>query len=148
MNISNKKVMAAKVLNVGVSRVRIDPNSLERVADAITRDDIRNLIKEGIIWAERAKGVSKGRIRKKRAQKKKRGRGSGSRKGSIGARLPRKRLWVTKVRAMRSYLKKAREKGDITSDVFKKIYLQIKGGQIRSIKHLKEQISLLSRSGR
>lgn len=139
--------MAAKVLNVGVNRVRIDHKNLERVADAITRDDIRELIKEGIIWAERPKGVSRGRVRKKKAQKKKRGRGSGSKKGAIGARLPRKRLWVTKVRAMRSYLKRAREKGDITSDVFKKIYLQIKGGQIRSIKHLKEQISLLGRSG-
>ncbi|MEM3437185.1 MAG: 50S ribosomal protein L19e [Nitrososphaerales archaeon] len=148
MNVSNKKAMAAKVLNVGISRVRIDPNNLERVADAITRDDIRNLIKEGIIWVEPAKGVSRGRAKKKKVQKKKRGRGSGSKKGAIGARLPRKRLWVTKVRAMRSYLKKAKEKGDITSDMFNKIYLQIKGGQIRSIKHLKEQISLLSRSGR
>lgn len=148
MNISNKKVMAAKVLGVGVNRVRIDPNNLERVADAITRDDIRALIKEGIIWAEPAKGVSRGRIRKKKAQKKKRGRGSGSKKGSIGARLPRKRLWVTKVRAMRRYLKKAKEKGDITNDVFNKLYLQIKGGQIRSVKHLKEQMSLLGRSVR
>lgn len=139
--------MAAKVLNVGMNRVRIDPNNLERIADAITRDDIRALIREGIIWAEPVKGISRGRIRKKRGLKKKRGRGSGSKKGSIGARLPRKRLWVTKVRSMRNHLKKAREKGDVTSDVFDKLYLQIKGGQIRSIKHLKEQISSLSRSG-
>jgi len=138
--------MAAKVLDVGVNRVRIDPENLERIADAITRDDIRALIREGIIWAESVKGISRGRIRRKRALKKKRGRGSGSKKGAIGARLPRKRLWVTKVRAMRSHLKKVREKGDITSDVFDKLYLQIKGGQIRSMKHLKEQISLLSRS--
>jgi len=146
LNLSNKKEMAAKVLNVGSNRVKIDPENLERIADAITRDDIRALIREGIIWAEPVKGTSRGRIRRKRALKKKRGRGSGSKKGSIGARLPRKRLWVTKVRAMRSHLKKAREKGDITSDVFDKLYLQIKGGQIRSMKHLKEQISLLSRS--
>jgi len=138
--------MAAKVLDVGVNRVRIDPENLERIADAITRDDIRALIREGIIWAESVKGISRGRIRRKRALKKKRGRGSGSKKGAIGARLPRKRLWVTKVRAMRSHLKKVREKGDITSDVFDKLYLQIKGGQIRSMRRLKEQISLLSRS--
>ncbi len=146
MNISNKKAMAAKVLNVGVNRVRIDPDGLERISDAITRDDIRALIREGIIWAEPVKGISRGRIRRKMALKKKRGRGSGSKKGSRGARLPRKRLWVIKVRAMRNHLKKARERGDITGDVFDKLYLQIKGGQIRSIKHLKEQMSLLGRS--
>lgn len=146
MNLSNKKEMAAKVLNVGVNRVRMDPDNPERIADAITRDDIRALIREGIIWAELIKGTSRGRTRRKKALKKKRGRGSGSKKGSSGARLPRKRLWVTKVRSMRNHLKKNRERGDITSDVFGKLYLQVKGGQIRSIRHLKEQISLLSRS--
>lgn len=145
LNLSNKKEMAAKVLRVGVNRVRIDPDNLERLADAITRDDIRALIREGMIWAEPVKGTSRGRTRKNRALKKKRGRGSGSKKGSSGARLPGKRLWVTKVRSMRNHLKKARERGDVTSDVFDKLYLQIKGGQIRSIRHLKEQISLLSR---
>ncbi len=146
MNLGNKKQMAAKVLNAGVNRVRIDPNNLERMSDAITRDDIRTLIREGMVWAEPVKGISRGRIRKKKAQKKKRGRGSGSKEGPSRARLPRKRLWVTKVRSMRNHLKKARERGDLTSDVFGKLYLQIKGGQIRSIRHLKEQISLLSRS--
>jgi len=146
LNLSNKKEMAAKVLNVGVNRVRMDPDNPERIADAITRDDIRALIREGIIWAELIKGTSRGRTRRKKALKKKRGRGSGSKKGSSGARLPRKRLWVTKVRSMRNHLKKNRERGDITSDVFGKLYLQVKGGQIRSIRHLKEQISLLSRS--
>ncbi|MCP8315369.1 MAG: 50S ribosomal protein L19e, partial [archaeon] len=62
--------MAAKVLNVGLNRVRIDPENLERIADAITREDIRALIREGVIWAEPVKGISRGRIRRKRALKK------------------------------------------------------------------------------
>ncbi|MGQ9718715.1 MAG: 50S ribosomal protein L19e [Nitrososphaerales archaeon] len=143
MNISNKKAMAAKVLNVGLNRVRIDPKSIERVSDAITRDDIRALIREGTIWAEPIKGQSRGRTRIRKASK--RGRGSGSRKGPIGARSPRKALWVKRVRARRSHLKKAREKGDVTGEVFDRLYLQIKGGQIKSLRHLKEQISSLGR---
>ncbi|MCP8312226.1 MAG: 50S ribosomal protein L19e [Candidatus Methylarchaceae archaeon HK02M1] len=142
---SNKKVMAAKVLKVGVNKVRIDPGNLERVVDAITKDDIRALIREGAIWAEHIKGISRGRTRTRRASKKKRGRGSGSKKGASGARTPKKRLWVTKVRAIRNRLKKARERGDITGEVFNKLYLQIKGGQIKSVRHLEEQISLMSR---
>jgi len=137
--------MAAKVLQVGVNRVRIDPKNLERVVDAITKDDVRALIREGAIWIEPIKGTSRGRTRVRRASKKKRGRGSGSKKGASGARSPKKRLWVTKVRALRNHLKKAKEKGDITSEVFNKLYLQIKGDQIKSVKHLKEHISELSR---
>ncbi|MCP8310230.1 MAG: 50S ribosomal protein L19e [Candidatus Methylarchaceae archaeon HK01M] len=137
--------MAAKVLKVGVNKVRIDPGNLERVVDAITKDDIRALIREGAIWAEHIKGISRGRTRTRRASKKKRGRGSGSKKGASGARTPKKRLWVTKVRAIRNRLKKARERGDITGEVFNKLYLQIKGGQIKSVRHLEEQISLMSR---
>ncbi|MCP8305689.1 MAG: 50S ribosomal protein L19e [archaeon] len=142
---SNKKVMAAKVLKVGMNKVRIDPGNLERVVDAITKDDIRALIREGAIWVEPVKGISRGRTRTRRASKKKRGRGSGSKKGASGARTPKKRSWVTKVRAIRNRLKKARERGDITGEVFDKLYLQIKGGQIKSVRHLEEQISLMSR---
>lgn len=145
MNLSNKKVMAAKVLKVGMNKVRIDPGNLERVVDAITKDDIRALIREGAIWVEPVKGISRGRTRTRRASKKKRGRGSGSKKGASGARTPKKRSWVTKVRAIRNRLKKARERGDITGEVFDKLYLQIKGGQIKSVRHLEEQISLMSR---
>ncbi len=145
MNLSNKKVMAAKVLKVGVNRVRIDPENLDRVVDAITKDDIRALIREGTIWTEPIKGISRGRTRKRRASRKKRGRGSGSKKGTSGARSPKKRLWINKVRATRNHLKKARERGDITGEVFKKLYSQIKGGQIKSVRHLKDEISLSRR---
>ena len=138
--------MAAKVLKVGTNKVRLNPENQERIVDAITKDDIRALIREGLIWAEPKKGASRGRTRIRSSIKKKRGRGSGSKKGSSGARCPKKRLWITKVRATRNYLKKARERGDVNSESFNKLYLQIKGGQIKSVKHLKDHISLLGRS--
>ncbi|MEM4298399.1 MAG: 50S ribosomal protein L19e, partial [Nitrososphaerota archaeon] len=74
--------MAAEILKVGVSRVRMDPESSDRIQDAITKDAIRTLIKEGVIWAVPAKGVSRGRWRQKRGKR----RGRGSIKGAAGAR--------------------------------------------------------------
>ncbi|MFN3621641.1 MAG: 50S ribosomal protein L19e, partial [Nitrososphaerales archaeon] len=59
MDLSAKKKLAADILKVGVSRVRLDPNEAEAIADAITRASIRNLIKRGVIWVEPIKGVSR-----------------------------------------------------------------------------------------
>ena len=49
MNLSAQKRMAAEILKCGQNRVYIDPYLIEEVKMAITREDIRNLIKEGII---------------------------------------------------------------------------------------------------
>jgi large subunit ribosomal protein L19e len=137
MNLSAKKRLAAEVLKVGVSRVRFDPNAAEEIADAITRASIRALIKKGVIWAEPKKGVSRGRHR---AKKKKAKRGPGSKKGAKTARMGKKELWVTRVRALRRRLKLLRDRGVITGKVFDQLYRQIKGGQVRSIRHLNELV--------
>ncbi|MEM3652518.1 MAG: 50S ribosomal protein L19e, partial [Nitrososphaerales archaeon] len=126
MDLSAKKRLAADILKVGVSRVRLDPNEADAIADAITRASIRNLIKRGVIWAEPAKGVSRGRHRLTKDRKSK--RGAGSKKGAKGARMGKKEHWVTRVRALRRRLKLLRDRGVITGKVFDELYLQIKGG--------------------
>lgn len=141
MDLSAKKRMAAEILKVGVSRVRLDPSSAEKIRDAITRDAIRSLIKEGVIWAEPAKGISRGRWRQKRGKRK----GRGSIKGAAGARMGKKERWVKKVRALRSHLKMLKDRGEITSETFNYLYRQVKGGQIRSVRHLKEVVKQLAR---
>lgn len=138
MDLSAKKQMAAKILGVGVSRVRIDPNEAERVADAITNDQIRQLIKDGVIWVEPAKGISKARHRARRAKQKRRGRGPGSKEGAAGARRGKKEQWVTKVRALRWRLKVMRDRGEIDQRVYRELYRQVKGGAVRSVAHLRE----------
>lgn len=41
--------IAAELLKCGENRVWIDPEKVDEVASAITREDIRRLIKEGVI---------------------------------------------------------------------------------------------------
>lgn len=146
MNLRNKKRMAAEILKVGVRRVRIDPTSMDQLEDAITRDNIRALIHEGIIWVEPSRGISRGRARVRAISRKKRGRGSGSKKGSSGSRQARKTVWVNRVRAMRKYLKMVKDRGDITGEAYKRLYRQVRGGQMRSLRHLKEQVKQLTQA--
>lgn len=144
MDLSAKKRLAADILKVGVSRVRLDPDRADEIEDAITRASIRNLIKRGVIWAEPAKGVSRGRHRLAKGKKKK--RGAGSKKGAKTARMGKKERWVTRVRALRRRLKLLRDRGVITGKTFDQLYLKIKGGQVRSLRHLDEIVKELSKS--
>ncbi len=71
MNLKNQKRVAALILKCGETRVWIDPNRLEDASDAITRADIRTLIASGTITAVQKKGVSRGRAKYVKAQKRK-----------------------------------------------------------------------------
>jgi large subunit ribosomal protein L19e len=49
MNLKNKKELAAKVLKVGVNRISINYERRNELKEAITRQDIKELEKEGVI---------------------------------------------------------------------------------------------------
>lgn len=131
MDVSMQKRLAADILKVGISRVRIKPEELDRVADAITRDDVRVLIEEGAIYSVKKRGISKGREKKRR-------KGPGSRKGSKGARASKKELWMRKVRKLRWVIKVMKDKGEIDTKTYRRLRLWVKGGQVRSVRHLRE----------
>lgn len=135
MNLRSKRRLAASVLGVGQDRVIFDDEYSDLIQDAITRSTIRGLIGFGAIRAAPEHGVSRGRFRE-RSRKLKRGRGAGSTEGSAGARNPRKGAWIIKVRALRWRLKVARERKEITSAAYWRLYGQVKGGQVRGVKHL------------
>lgn len=130
--------MAAEVLDVGESRVWIDPDNLEDVEGAITKQDIRNLIEAGTIQKKEKKGVSRGRARERDAQKKKgRHSGHGSRQGTKGARKSDKEEWKEKIRALRKELKRMRdEEEEISSSEYRKLYDMASGGFFRNKKHM------------
>ena len=142
MDLKNQKRMAAEILKCGHTRVWIDPNRIEDIADAITRADIRTAIESGTIRAKPQKGISRGRARYMAAQKAKgRRRGQGSRKGAQGARTPRKRRWIQTIRPIRVELAQLRDEGKITKKVYREFYMKAKGGMFKSrnnlIMHLK-----------
>ncbi len=141
MNLANQKRIAAEVLKCGVNRVWIDPNRMDEVVDAITRNDIRVLITLGAIKAKQKKGISRGRINYKYMQKKKgKRKGHGSRKGAKYARNPRKERWISTIRPIRQQLRVWRDEGRIDRRTYRRLYLQAKGGVFRSKAHLEAHV--------
>ena len=143
MNLRAKRRMAAEVLGVGETRVWIDPEYLDVVAEAITREEIRRLVHEGIIRAKPEKGVSRARARRIRAQKRKgRRRGPGSRSGAKGAIMPKKRRWIIRIRALRKRLRHLRDKRAITVRVYRTLYRMASGGAFKSVADLERYITV------
>lgn len=136
-DLKSQKRMAADILDVGENRVWIDPDHIEKVQEAITRKDIRNLIEGGTIQKRDKKGTSQGRSREvKNQKKKKRRKGTGSRKGKKTARKDDKQEWMEKVRALRKRVKEMRDEEEINSKQYRKLYSKISGGYFRDLNHL------------
>ncbi|AKG92277.1 Ribosomal protein L19E [Geoglobus ahangari] len=139
MNLKFQREMAAKILECGVNRVWLDPNALDEIASAATKDDVRELIERGLIKRKPVKGISRARINKRKAQRRKgRRRGHGRRKGRATARMPRKRQWIMRIRALRKRLRKLKEEGVIDSRTYRMLYRKAKGGEFRSVAHLNQ----------
>ncbi len=139
MNLSMVRRLAAEVLGVGEGRIYIDPSRIDEAASAITKDDVRKLIEEGVISAKPIKGTSRVRARL-RCLKRRRGlrKGEGSKKGSK-ANMD-KRLWIARVRALRKLLKYLRDRRIIDRKTYRKLYRMVKGGVFHSKAHLKTYI--------
>lgn len=137
-DLSLQKRIAADVLKATPKRVRFDPARLNDVKAAITKEDIRTLVMDGIITAVPIRGVSRVRARHIANQRSKGLRkGPGSREGKATARNPSKDAWMTKVRAQRNFLKELKDKGIITNTTYRHLYLKSKGGFFRSVRHIK-----------
>lgn len=140
-DLRNQRRMAASILKCGKNRVWMDQDRLDEIAQAVTKDDIRVLIKGNAIQTRQKKGISKGRKRYTMNQKRKgRRRGHGSRKGAKYARFPRKKRWIKTIRPLRSLLRELRENGSITPTVYRRYYMKAKGGEFRSRRHLKSHL--------
>jgi len=135
LNLKSKRRLAASVLGVGADRIIFNDEYSDLIQDAITRSTIRGLVGFGAITVAPEKGISRGRFRA-RSKKLKRGRSSGSTEGTAHARNPRKDQWISKVRALRWRLKVAKERKDISPEAYRRLYKQVKGGQVRGVKHL------------
>ncbi|TAL46674.1 50S ribosomal protein L19e [archaeon] len=126
---SFQKRLAAKVMGVGVSKVWLDPVKMKDVEKAITRIDIKKLLKQGAI----KKIPDKIPMPKKKRTR----HGEGSRKGSPYARVTKKQRWVHTVRPMRRMLVELKDSEKIDHSTYRKMRMLVKGGMFRSRSHLK-----------
>ncbi|MBI4177404.1 MAG: 50S ribosomal protein L19e [Candidatus Aenigmarchaeota archaeon] len=139
MNTSIQRRIASKVLKCGSNRVWMDPQKLKDISEAITREDVRRLIKSGAIQKAAEEAPSRMGIRL-RAIKKKKGRrsGHGSRKGTFESRIgnTKKLRWIKTIRPQRQMLGELKATGAIDNETYKTLYKLSKGGVFRSRKHL------------
>ncbi len=138
MNLSLQKRLAADVLKCSPKRVVFDSEHLSDISEAITKNDIRDLIKQGLILKLQKKGVSRGRARIVHIQKKKgRRSGQGSRKGKHSARIGgSKKAWILKVRSQRKSVFQLKDEESLDLDIYHKLYRMVKGGFFRSRRHI------------
>lgn len=137
-DLSLQKRLAAEILGVGESRIWIDPERIDEVADAITKNEIRGFIKSGVIRVKPVHKNSRERWRKRHKQEKKgRRRGYGKRKGRKTARKDRKEDWMNRIRKIRRYLRYLRDHGIIDRRTYRRLYMLAKGGTFHSLASLK-----------
>jgi len=131
----SQKMMAMRIMKCGITRVWIDPERISDVEEAITAEDIRGLIKDGVISAKQKKGNSNFRLKKITAQKKKgRRRGRGSRKGNVAGQ--KKRAWMSRIRAIRKLLVELKTEKRIEGKTYRLMYRKSKSGLFRSRSHV------------
>lgn len=141
MAMNSVRRIASGILGVGESKIRFKPDSLSKISEALTREDIRALIKDGSIIALQKRGVSRVRGMAKRNQARKGRRfGAGSKKGTSSSRKGSKEAWMEKVRAQRRHLFSLLESGKISRVAFRKTYRMVKGNAFKGVKMLETHL--------
>jgi large subunit ribosomal protein L19e len=139
--LSSQRRLAAKIMKVGQNRVWINPERMDDVEGAITREEVKKLIHEKVITSSPEKGVS--RARAKTIQEKKRmGRrkGWGSRTGAGHAKISKKEAWMSKIRSMRKKLRELKANRVITEATYRKLYMIAGSGKFKSIAELERYL--------
>jgi large subunit ribosomal protein L19e len=130
MNLSRKKELASKVLNVGKNRIVFMEESLSEIKEAITRQDIIDLNKSGAIQIKEVSG------RKKIVKRKHR-----RRTGKIKKKVKnRKQEYVIITRKLRKFAKHLLKTSSIDKEEYRETRKQIRSRKFKSKRHLKEHL--------
>lgn len=136
-DLSAQRRLAADVLDVGKNRVWFDPNEQGEIAEAITREQIEELVELEIIQAKDKDGNSRGRARERNAKRAAGHRkGPGTRKGTAGARSDSSDEWKNGIRAQRQQLRELRDDGELTPTQYRELYRKASGGEFRSVRYM------------
>ena len=130
MNLLNKKRLAANTLGVGLDRIKFNTERTNEIKEAITRQDILDLVKSRAIEIKEIKGRRTHYIHRRR-------RGYGKIKKKV---KQRKQNYVNLTRKLRSYINELKKQGRITKEQYYDIRKKIKASIYKSKSHLKSLI--------
>ena len=133
-NLTNQRRLASRIMKVGKNRVWINPQNIEDVESAITREEVRRLVHEKVIAATPIQGVSRGRAKAVQAQKRRgRRKGPGSKSGTPRSVITKKEAWMTKIRSLRRKLRELKADRTITESNYRELYMIAGSGRFASI---------------
>jgi large subunit ribosomal protein L19e len=140
-DLKGQRRLASQILKIGQNRVWINPERMDDVEGAITREEIRKLIHEKIIVSLPVKGVSRSRAKTIRG-KKKLGRrsGPGSVTGAGYAKVTKKEAWMIKIRSLRRKLRELKASRVITEATYTQYYRMAGSGRFNSIAELERNL--------
>jgi len=140
-NLSGQRRLAAQILKVGQNRIWIDPERMDDVESAITREEVKKLVHEKVIVSLPQKGVSRSRA-KSVQEKKRRGRrkGQGSFTGSGQAKVSKKDAWMLKIRSLRKKLRELKASRVITETTYRQLYKMASSGRFASVAELERYL--------
>jgi large subunit ribosomal protein L19e len=130
MKLKKKKELARKTLKCGKGRVIFLKPRLEEIKEAITKEDVRDLQKDGAIVIKNQKGRRKVKVKKRK-------KGIGKIKKKVNVR---KRDYVILTRKLRKYVAELKKQKKISKEEAKELREKIRNKMFRSQAHLKEQI--------
>ncbi len=133
MQLNKKKELAARTLGVGKERVTFNLNRLAEIKEAITKQDIRDLLQSRAIIVKEIHG-------RKKVEKRKRRRGAGSIKKKVKFG---KRDYMTTTRRLRKLISRLRKVGNLSHENYLKLRKEIRSRNFKDAVHLKERLNEL-----
>ena len=131
MQLNKKKELAARTLKVGKGRIVFNKERLSDIKEAITKQDIRELLRDKAIIITAIQGRRK--IVKRKTRR---------RAGSIKKKVKtRKRDYIIITRKLRAYLSGLKEREIITKDEFWKLRKEIRARDFKSKASLKDRLN-------
>jgi large subunit ribosomal protein L19e len=130
MNLRKKKELAARTFGIGKNRIVFLKPRLNEIKEAITKQDMKDLQKDGAIIIKPVKG-------RRKVEKIKRKKGPGKVRNKVNKS---KRKYVILTRKLRKHAGGLLRQGRISKEELKQIRIKIRNKEFRNKGHLIENL--------